>query len=146
MSTPAGRLRLPKASMTLGFGFRMSMRRLCTLISNCSLASLCTNDERFTVYFLISVGRGTGPTTLHPWRRAASAICLQEASITLWSYATMRILNFCEGASFSAFFNAIPFRSGESFLKLFADLGHHSCSHGFSSFTNGKPLLLFHGD
>ena len=85
ISTPAGRLRFVRASITFGLGVRISMILLCVRISYCSRESLCTNAERFTVYFLISVGKGTGPTASHPYRSTVSMICFEEASITLWS-------------------------------------------------------------
>jgi hypothetical protein len=83
ISTPAGRFRFVNASISFGLGSTISIKRLCVRISNCSLASLCTNGERFTVYFRIAVGRGTGPTNSHPCRSTVSIICLQELSITL---------------------------------------------------------------
>ena len=52
----------------------MSSNRLCTLISYCSREFLCTNDERIVVYFVFSVGRGTGPFSTAPVRSAVSII------------------------------------------------------------------------
>lgn len=95
MSTPAGKFKLVRASITFGFGLKMSINRLCVRISYCSRASLCTNEDRFTVYFRMAVGRGTGPTNSHPCLSTVSIICLQEASMTLWSYAEILILSFC---------------------------------------------------
>src|SRR3989344_2327651 len=85
ISTPAGKLRDDRDSIIFGLGFMISTRRLWTRSSNCSLESLCTKVDLFTVYFLISVGRGIGPTTSASFLFAVSIICLQELSISLWS-------------------------------------------------------------
>ncbi len=87
ISTPAGRFKFVNALMVFGVGLRISMRRLCTRISYCSRAFLCTKLERLTVYLCISVGSGTGPTTSAPLRIAVSTICLTELSIIFESYA-----------------------------------------------------------
>jgi hypothetical protein len=63
MSTPDGKLRFVSASMVFWDGLMISINRLCVRISNCSREFLNMNDERLTVYFLISVGSGTGPNT-----------------------------------------------------------------------------------
>jgi len=89
--TPDGSERFVRASTTFGLGLRMSITRLCVRISNCSRASLCTNVERLTVYFLISVGSGIGPTTVASKRIAVSMICLVLASRILCSYARTRM-------------------------------------------------------
>ena len=80
-STPAGRFKFVSAPMIFGFGFRMSMRRLCTRISYCSRAFLCTKLERFTVYLWTSVGKGVGPAISAPFRTAISTICFAELSM-----------------------------------------------------------------
>src|SRR3990167_7450895 len=61
ISTPAGSDKFVSASMTFGVGPYTSINRLCVRISNCSRDDLSIKDERFTVNFAISVGRGTGP-------------------------------------------------------------------------------------
>ena len=83
--TPEGSERLVSASTTFGPGLRISTTRLCIRISNCSRASLKTKVERLTVYFLISVGSGIGPTTFASKRKAVSIICLILASSILCS-------------------------------------------------------------
>ncbi len=94
MLTPDGRERLVNASITFALGFSMSITRLCMRISNCSRASLCTKVERFTVYFLISVGKGIGPTTAASKRNAVSIIDFTLVSRILCSYARTRIRSF----------------------------------------------------
>src|SRR5690606_8375098 len=42
MSTPAGKSSRMSASTVLGVGSKMSIKRLCVRISNCSRESLCT--------------------------------------------------------------------------------------------------------
>src|SRR3990167_5354322 len=64
-------------------------------ISNCSLASLWTKVERFTVQRLISVGSGTGPTTTASKRAAVSIICFTDMSRILCSYAFTRMRSLC---------------------------------------------------
>jgi len=81
ISTPAGKFKLVSALIVRGVGFIISIMRLCTRISNCSRAFLCTKLERFTVYLWVSVGKGTGPTTSAPFRTAVSTICFTELSI-----------------------------------------------------------------
>src|SRR3989344_8534258 len=85
MLTPDGSERLVSASISFGDGERMSTKRLCTLISNCSRAFLCTNEERLTVYFLVSVGRGIGPKTSASYLTAVSIICFTDTSRILYS-------------------------------------------------------------
>ena len=46
--------------MTFGAGFKISIMRLWMRISNCSRESLSMNAARLTVYFLMSMGSGTG--------------------------------------------------------------------------------------
>ena len=94
IDTPDGSERFVSASITLALGLMMSMTRLCIRISNCSRASLCTKVERFTVYFLISVGSGIGPITFASKRSAVSMICFTETSRILLSYARTRIRSF----------------------------------------------------
>src|SRR3990167_2316254 len=60
-------------------------------ISNCSRESLSMNAARFTVYFLMSMGSGTGPTTSALCRAATSIICLTAPSRTPCSYARTRM-------------------------------------------------------
>src|SRR5262249_21737231 len=57
-STPGGRSSFIKASTVSGVGSRMSIRRLCVRISNCSRDFLSTCGDRRTVQRLITVGRG----------------------------------------------------------------------------------------
>lgn len=45
------------------------------------------------------VGSGIGPTTLPLFRSAVSMICLQELSISLWSYAAIFSRSFEVGSS-----------------------------------------------
>src|SRR3989344_1009012 len=85
ISTPAGRFKLDRDSMIFWLGFRMSIRRLCTRSSNCSLEFLSMKVERLTVYFLTSVGNGIGPTTLASFLSAVSIIWRAELSMSLWS-------------------------------------------------------------
>ena len=49
MFTPDGSDKFVRASTTFALGSMMSITRLCIRISNCSRASLWTNDERLTV-------------------------------------------------------------------------------------------------
>lgn len=49
MSTPAGRFRFDNSSIVFAVGLTMSIKRLCTRISYCSRAFLCTNVDRNTV-------------------------------------------------------------------------------------------------
>src|SRR3989344_4582319 len=86
-STPAGRFKLIRVSTVRGVDCTMSINRLCTRISYWSRAFLCTNVERFTVYFFFAVGSGVGPATFAPSRSTASIICFADWSINLWSYA-----------------------------------------------------------
>lgn len=102
MFTPDGNERFVRASTTFGPGFKISITRLCVRISNCSRASLWTNVDRLTVYFLICVGNGIGPTTFASKRVAVSIICLTEASRILCSYACTRIRNLLMVPAFSA--------------------------------------------
>ncbi len=108
MSTPDGKFKSRSASMISWFGLMTSITRLCTRISNCSLAFLCTKLERLTVYLRISVGSGTGPTTSTPERLAMSIICRTELSMILWSYAfsLMRNLGITESAAGLAAFGS----------------------------------------
>src|SRR3989344_8797611 len=69
-------------------------------ISNCSRESLSINAARFTVYFLISIGRGTGPTISALWRAAVSIICLTEESKMPCSYARTRMRRRCIASAF----------------------------------------------
>ena len=61
-----------RASSVCWVGSRMSRRRLCVRISNCSRDFLSTCGERLTVKRETAVGRGIGPATLAPVRRAVS--------------------------------------------------------------------------
>ena len=54
-------------------------------VANLTRAFLLTKDERFTVYFLISVGSGIGPSTVASKRSAVSMICFMDASRILLS-------------------------------------------------------------
>jgi hypothetical protein len=76
ISTPDGSESDVNASINFGTGLMISIKRLCTRISNCSRASLWTNVERLTVYFRISLGSGTGPRMVASCRFAVSIICL----------------------------------------------------------------------
>lgn len=86
-STPLGRTKFINASIAFGVGLTTSKRRLWTRSSNCSCEVLLTKVERFTLYLLFSVGKGTGPTTLALFRSAVSIIVLVAVSIILLSYA-----------------------------------------------------------
>lgn len=98
MSTPAGRLRLDKASMVLGLLSLRSINRLCVRISNCSREVLCTKVDLLTVNFSILVGRGMGPLIMAPVRSAVSMMSLVVSSMTLWSNAFTLIRRRCLGA------------------------------------------------
>src|ERR1043166_5106905 len=74
MSTPAASESRIRESTVFELGSRMSTRRLCVRISNCSRLSLSMNGDRRTVNFSIRVGSGTGPTTSAPVRCAVSTI------------------------------------------------------------------------
>ena len=58
----------------------MSIRRLCVRISNCSRLFLSTKGERRAVHRFLMVGRGMGPATRAPVRRAVSTISLVDSS------------------------------------------------------------------
>src|SRR5215472_5306414 len=73
-STPGGRSSFISASTVSGVGSRISIRRLCVRISNCSRDFLSTCGERSTVQRLMVVGRGIGPATSAPVRFAVSTI------------------------------------------------------------------------
>src|SRR5262249_5445343 len=73
-STPADRSSFISASSVCCVGSRMSSRRLCVRISNCSRDFLSTCGDRSTVNLLILVGSGTGPATDAPVRFAVSTI------------------------------------------------------------------------
>src|SRR5439155_7013852 len=60
-STPAGRSSFISASTVCGVGSRMSSKRLCVRISNCSRDFLSTCGDRNTVYLFFIVGNGIGP-------------------------------------------------------------------------------------
>lgn len=68
MSTPAGKLRFIKESMIFELGPDISIKRLWTLISNCSREFLSIKEDLLTVYLWIWVGKGTGPMTWPPFR------------------------------------------------------------------------------
>ena len=90
-STPAGRLRFCRLSIVFGVAPVMSIRRLCTRISNVSPPFLYTCGDFTTVKVLRRVGSGTGPAIDAPVRSAVSIICFADWSMTLWSYAFRRI-------------------------------------------------------
>src|SRR5581483_3579513 len=77
-STPAGRSSFIRASTVCGVGSRMSIRRLCVLISNCSRDFLSTCGERNTVHLFFTVGSGIGPATRAPVRFAVSTISVVD--------------------------------------------------------------------
>src|SRR5581483_39566 len=78
--TPAERFSFISASTVSGVGSKISIRRLCVRITNCSLDFLSTWGDRRTVYLLIFVGNGIGPATLAPVLFTVSTI-----SPTDWS-------------------------------------------------------------
>src|SRR3989344_8164652 len=84
-------------------------------ISNCSRESLSMKLERLTVYFLISIGSGTGPTTVAEWRAATSIICLTAPSRTPCSYARTLMRRRCVASA--AFFDA---RGARAFFAVFS--------------------------
>ncbi|MBS4167105.1 Uncharacterized protein NEOC65_002211 [Neochlamydia sp. AcF65] len=86
MSTPAGKVNVLRASIVLPVGLRMSIRRLCVRISNCSRDLRSMLGERKTVNFTIRVGRGIGPAIAAPVRFAVSTISSVERSRIRWSY------------------------------------------------------------
>src|SRR4029077_13466871 len=73
-STPAGKSSFIKASTVCCVGSRMSSRRLCVRISNCSRDFLSTCGDRSTQYLSFIVGNGIGPAICAPVRRAVSTI------------------------------------------------------------------------
>ena len=73
-STPAERSNFISASSVCCVGSKMSSKRLCVRISNCSRDFLSMWTERSTQYLLIFVGSGIGPATLAPVRFAVSTI------------------------------------------------------------------------
>src|SRR5205814_9757979 len=77
-STPAGKSSFISASTVCGVGSRMSIRRLCVLISNCSRDFLSTCGERRTVHLFFTVGNGIGPATRAPVRFAVSTISVVD--------------------------------------------------------------------
>src|SRR5262249_7241937 len=81
-STPAGRSSFISASTVCCVGSRMSSKRLCVRISNCSRDFLSAWGDRNTVYLFLIVGSGIGPATLAPVRFAVSTISLVDWSST----------------------------------------------------------------
>src|SRR4029450_755582 len=128
-STPAARSSLPSASIVCCVGSRMSSRRLCVRISNCSRDFLSTCGERFTVNRSTWVGSGMGPATRPPVRRTVSTISRTDWSRSRWSYAfrRMRIFSFISG-------------------RLLEDLGHHARADGLAAFADRGAQPLVHGD
>src|SRR5262249_24918120 len=122
-STPAARSSLPRASMVCWVGSRMSSRRLCVRISNCSRDFLSTCGERLTVTRSLWVGNGIGPATRPPVRRTVSTISRTDRSSSRWSYAFRRMRIF-------------------SFM-LFEDLRHDSRADGAAAFADreAQPLV-----
>src|SRR3989344_8625888 len=92
MSTPAGISRCIRASIVFGVGSIISITLLWVLISKASLAFFSTWGEVKTVILSIFVGRGIGPATLAPVRRAVSRSDSHVESSTLWSYDFSRTL------------------------------------------------------
>src|SRR5699024_12719436 len=74
ISTPDGKSNIVNASTVFGFGFKISTKRLCVRISNCSRESLYICGERITVNTSRSVGKGTGPAIVAPVLSAVSTI------------------------------------------------------------------------
>src|SRR3989344_6028433 len=72
-------------------------------ISNCSRESLSMNAARLTVYFRMSMGKGTGPMIVALWRAAVSVICFTDLSRMPCSYARTLMRRRCD---VSAFFGA----------------------------------------
>ena len=91
ISTPEGRSNLIKASMVLGPGSRISIKRLCVRISKCSNDSLSTKVERCIGRMFFSVGSRTGPEIRAPVRLTVSTIFAADWSKTRWSNARRRI-------------------------------------------------------
>ena len=93
MSTPEGKLSFFSSSTVLTVGSIMSMRRLCVRSSNCSILFLLMCTERFTEYFSILVGSGTGPETRAPVRFAVDNIsgalvdCAKIVALESYSYS-----------------------------------------------------------
>ena len=73
-STPAAKSILDRASMVCGVGSRISSKRRCVRISNCSRDFLSTWGPRLTVKRSIQVGSGIGPRTCAPVRFAVLMI------------------------------------------------------------------------
>src|SRR5215207_7630386 len=126
-STPAGRSSFMSASTVCGVGSRMSIRRLCVRISNCSRDFLSTWGERRTVHLFLEVGSGIGPATRAPVRFAVSTISDVDWSSTRWSYALSLILIFSFSITFQL--SAVKLRPPASIvgrgpieLRLFDDV------------------------
>src|SRR5688572_10654223 len=111
------------ASTVCGVGSRISSRRLCVRISNCSRDFLSTCGDRRTVNLLMMVGSGIGPATRAPVRFAVSTISVADWSSTLESYALSRILIF-------------------SFIVLGNDLVDGSSADCSATFTNCESQSL----
>jgi hypothetical protein len=88
---PAGKSSFMSASTVCGVGSKMSISRLCVRISNCSRDFLSTCGDRSTVHLFFSVGKGIGPASRAPVRRAVSTISVVDWSSTRESYAFSRI-------------------------------------------------------
>src|SRR5438067_2517261 len=85
-STPAGRSSFISASTVCGVGSRMSSKRLCVRISNCSRDFLSKCGERSTQYLFFIVGSGIGTAVYATVLRAVSAITPVDRS---WSRYTL---------------------------------------------------------
>src|SRR5215207_10269426 len=142
------------ASTVCGVGSRMSIRRLCVRISNCSRDFLSTWGERRTVHLFLEVGSGIGPATRAPVRLAVSTISDVDWSSTRWSYALSLILIF----SFSmSFFLSLPrsafelrprpvSRPGAVRLRLLDDVGDGAGPDGAAPLPDREPQPLLQGD
>ncbi len=136
------------ASTNLGEGLRMSVKRRCTRISNCSREFLSMNELLLTVYREMVVGSGVGPSTIASCLMAVSIICFTLMSNILCSYAEIfkrkrcgvsTEITFLRVFGFVSFFVAVG-------IFLFADIRYHSGADSFAAFANCESLFLFKRD
>src|SRR5919112_6446698 len=142
------------ASTVCGVGSRMSIRRLCVRISNCSGDFLSTWGERSTVHLFLEVGSGIGPATRAPVRLAVSTISDVDWSSTRWSYALSLILIFSFSITFkpsavsfqhSNFGPGLPFGRGPIELQLLDDVGDGARPDRPPALSYGEAQPLLQG-
>ena len=94
ISTPDGNCSRISASTVFDVGSRMSMRRLCVRISNCSWGVLIDVGGADHAELLDPRRQRHGAGTAAPVRSAASTICTADWSRIRWSKAFSRIRIF----------------------------------------------------